>query len=181
MVRTKKTHTINFKIDLKKQYTHETMLVNDKSIEIIDPDNLKEGETFIDKPPSRGYVEYWMQGITQYVVYPLTVTELKDHINNNTLQTITPLGMVNLDSEYCCVCNTRNKPNTGVDKNSYTVIDQWSGKVYTRIYDLLASTKKLTINLSFITFEGVKSGRGGKSFICWPAKYTNDFLSNLAS
>lgn len=179
MARTTKP-TISFKVELKKQHTHDTMLVNDKSIEIIDPDILREGEAFIDNPPSRGYIECWMHGITDYIVYPLTVAQLTDHINNNTFSQVDKLGTIKLPSEFACICNVRNKPNPETEPMYYTTINDWSGKIYTRIYDVVLSTKTTKYTISFVTFEGVKTGRKSTSFICWPAKFTNEFLSSIA-
>lgn len=177
MARAKKASKIM--IDLKKQLTFNTMLVSDKSIIIVDPDNLRDGEEFVDNPPSRGYTECWVRGVLEYTVYPLTITQLNEHLNEDTLSGVIPLGKVAIASDYGCVCNSRNPVDKRVDKQSYTLLDHWSGKIYVREYDVNVSLNKKTATTSFITFEGVKSGRGGTNLICWPTQWTPQHLSTI--
>ena len=175
MARTKSIFNLKF----TREHTFETVLVTGKDVSLLDPEFFAEAERFDVEPPTRGYVEIWSHNVPKYDVYPLTIKQLSDYITSDTLSMIEPIGTVLCDSSFIAVSTAKRKLKSGIDKTNMVTIPNWSGKIYIRMYYMTISAKNKSVDLSFFTIEGVKSGSKITSFVCWPSHYTTQFLSSV--
>jgi len=174
MARTKPIFNLKF----TREHTFETVLVTGKDVSILDPEFFAEAERYDVEPPIRGYVEIWSHNVPKYDVYPLTLKQLSDYITSDTLSMIESIGTVLCDSAFVAVSTAKRKLKADIDKKNMVTIPNWSGKLYIRLYYMTITAKNKSVDLSFFTIEGVKSGSKNISFVCWPSHYTTQFLSN---
>lgn len=175
MARANKCVSVSYTI--KKDYTFGTTLVSNKSIMIVDPDKLADGEEWIDNPPTKGYDEIWSRrDHVIYDVYKCSIDELATHLTNKTLSDDIKLGSVVIDSGYQAVCNSRYKLLDKSYSKDIAIINEWTGKVYNRSFDVIVTKGTNKVNVSFVGFEGIKSGRKSFNFIMWPRGFEDEIL-----
>ncbi len=169
MARAKKPRKVVF----KREITYETLQQSNKSIMFVDPQLLADGEKFIETPPTKGYFETWTltDKSNYFVRFDMTIDQLKQALEERTLTKASVVGKCVVDSHYIAVCNSRHKLLDKDDKSKVQIIDDWTGKIYCRIYQF--EIDDMTQN--YFVFEGTRSNRSCESFILISYDLFEDF------
>lgn len=161
-------------VDLKREYTFEMMQQSNKSFWIIDPDLLESGEQWIDNPPTKGYLEQYVldHGKQTYVQLNMTINDFKQAIADRTVNKASVVNKMIIESDYLCIVNNRHKLLDEDDANKAIMVENWTGKIYSRVYSFAMDGEK--DSRSYYIIEGCRSNRGCQSFIIVPLKMFDD-------
>lgn len=161
-------------VDLKREYTFETMQQSNKSFWIIDPDLLESGVEWIDNPPTKGYLEQYVlaRGKQTYVQLNMTIDDFKQAIADRTVNKASIVNKMIIESDYLCIVNNRHKLLDSNDTDKAIMIENWTGKIYSRVYSFVVDGEK--DGRSYYIVEGCRSNRGCQSFIMIPLKMFDD-------
>lgn len=164
MARAKKPRSI----DVKREFTFETMQQSNKSFWVIDPDLLESGEQWVDDPPTKGYLEQYVlnQGKQTYVQLNMTIDDFKQSIADRTVNKSSIVDKMIIESNYVCIVNNRHKLLDEDDRNKAIMIENWTGKIYSRVYSFTVDGQKES--RSYYIIEGCRSNRSCQSFIIVP-------------
>lgn len=161
-------------VDLKREYTFEMMQQSNKSFWIIDPDLLESGEQWIDEPPTKGYLEQYVldHGKQTYVQLNMTIDDFKQSVVDRTVNKSSIVNKMIIESDYLCIVNNRHKLLDEDDAGKAIMIENWTGKIYSRVYSFAVDGEK--DGRSYYIVEGCRSNRGCQSFIMIPLKMFDD-------